>query len=109
MTYCAEFIINLDPNVDFFYLNVDALTEPDRFIVYFDDNVVIDTGYISTQPELWGYPGRDVERSNFKNSLNGRVDEVTNLQYPNNGTSDSAPDGYPNVGPNLTNVIDPLS
>jgi hypothetical protein len=107
VTYCAEFRINLDPTVDFFYLTADALTEPDRFIVYFDGNIVIDTGYISTQPELWGYPGREAERSNFKNSLNGRVDEVTNLQYPNAGTSDSAPDGYPNVGPNLTSVIDP--
>jgi len=65
---------------------------PDRFIVYYDENVVIETGY-------WGdsskYDYEGLYRSYFKDALEGRTDPITGTTYPD--FTNFPDDGYPRV------------
>lgn len=74
-------------------IEFDAQNVPDRFILYWGDNPVIDTGYRGNSS--FNYGGND--RNEFNDDLNGKVDPITGLTYPNTGSTNSAPDGYPYV------------
>jgi hypothetical protein len=75
-------------------IEFDAFSVPDRFILYWGDNSVIDTGYRGYGP---AYDYGQYLRGDFTSSLNGLVDPLTGLTYPNNSIPSIAPDGYPYV------------
>ncbi len=79
-------IVNLIPN---------PMTRPDRFIVYFNNSIVIDTGYVSTSPELYPPNSGSSNRLAFNISLYGKIDPVLNVTYPN--TTHFPDDGFPLV------------
>jgi thioredoxin-related protein len=80
--------------VNFKYSSLD---KPARFIVIFDGNVVIDTGYVGAP--IYGHkvPPQTTERDLFTTALTTILDPITGIAYPNNGTTDAALDGYPNI------------
>ena len=73
-------------------IQFDALGIPDRFIIKYLNNTVIDTGYRGDNRFIFG----GSLRSDFTNSLTGRVDPITGNIYPFSYPS-HASDGYPNV------------
>jgi hypothetical protein len=75
----------------------DAISVPDRLIIYFDGNVAYDTGYRGT----WDYDYLGSDRYYFTNSLNGRIDPITGNTYPDLITYPE--DGYPRVTPGVVN------
>ena len=78
-------------------LTYDAQVAPDRFIVYYNGNIVIDTGYVSSGASGtafdydYGQPGRGT----FISAMTGKTDPVTNLTFPN--LTEWPDDGYPRV------------
>jgi hypothetical protein len=72
-------------------LTFDAQSVPDRFIVQWNGNYVIDTGYRGASSYNIG--GGD--RGGFNSSLTGKVDPITGLTYPN--ITQWPGDGYPLV------------
>ena len=83
-------------------MNSNALTIPDRMIVEYNGEVVIDTGYRgSSSPtctqncRFFDYGGAD--RTDFTDSLTGLTDPITNTNYPDTVSPGFAPDGYPYV------------
>ena len=77
--------------VEFVY---DAYSVPDRFILIYDGDFIIDTGYRGDSSYDYGQPGR----TSFTSALTGREDPITGNTYPD---IDNYPDdGYPRiVGP----------
>jgi hypothetical protein len=77
-------------------LNYNAQTVPDRFIVEWNSNVVIDTGYRGGSQYDFG----GGSRSAFTSSLTGDIDPITLNTYPDFATYPN--DGYPRIlGPGL--------
>jgi hypothetical protein len=72
-------------------LQYSAESVPDRFIVLWNNNVAIDTGYVG-DPE---YNIGGVDRTEFNNSLSGRTDPITLNTYPDFVTYPT--DGYPPI------------
>lgn len=72
-------------------LQFQAFNVPDRFIVQWNGNYVIDTGYRGDP----AYNIGGANRSTFTSSLTGKVDPITGLTYPNN--TQWPGDGYPIV------------
>ena len=72
-------------------LEYNAIGIPDRFIVFFDNNTVIDTGYRGDS--YFNYGG--LNRVRFTDSLTGKVDPILGVTYPDVGNLNYAPDGYP--------------
>jgi hypothetical protein len=71
---------------------------PSRWILYYDDILQFDTGYIEfagLNPNWYNYGGE--YRYLFNEKLIGKIDPLTSLVYPNTGVTNSAPDGYPYV------------
>jgi len=67
---------------------------PDRLIVEYNNQVVIDLGYRSLgRDTLYTYGG--TSRSAFTSSLTGKIDPITGNTYPD--FTLEAPDGYPLV------------
>ena len=74
-------------------LEYTAWTVPDRFIVIYDGNVVIDTGYVGSVTY-----NRGNNRIKLKAALQGKIDPITLNAYPD---FDNFPgDGYPIVTDN---------
>jgi hypothetical protein len=69
--------------------------KPDRFIVYFNNTVVIDTGYVSNNPQFYEPNSGNSNRLAFNISLYGKVDPILNVTYPN--TTHFPDDGFPLV------------
>jgi hypothetical protein len=72
-------------------LNYGALDAPERFIVEWNSNVVIDTGYRGAPDFDFG----GLSRIYFNNALNGKIDPITLNQYPDLTTYPD--DGYPRI------------
>jgi len=72
-------------------LTFDGQNVPDRFIVQWNGNYVIDTGYRGSATYNFG----GANRNTFKTNLNGKVDPITGVTYPN--TTYWPLDGYPAV------------
>jgi hypothetical protein len=93
-----EFEIQLDRlvggTVNFKYTSAD---KPTRFILSFDGQLVVDTGYVGAP--IYGHkvPPQTTERDLFTTSLNGKIDPITGNFYPNSSTTDPAPDNFPNI------------
>jgi hypothetical protein len=73
-------------------LSFDSYQVPDRYILYFDGNVVIDTGYRGTSDYDYG----GIYRYEVTNALSGKIDPVTGNTYPFAGSGFGA-DNYPRV------------
>lgn len=73
------------------HLHYDSGNIPDRFIVKWDGNIVIDTGYIGNG----NYDAWNINRHAFTASLIGLIDPVTTNAYPDLITYPE--DGYPRV------------
>jgi hypothetical protein len=90
-TYPNTTIITLGTATGNTILNYNAQTIPDRFIVEWNSNYVIDSGYRgATTYDIGG-----VNRGLFTSSLAGKVDPITLNTYPDFGTYPI--DGYPPV------------
>lgn len=78
---------------------LDPLGIPDRFIVTWDGGIVIDTGYISSNPTLYSLGGGS--RATFINSLTGKIAPEGGGTYPlppgGSGNNIIQADGYPQV------------
>jgi hypothetical protein len=89
---------NLGLDVGYVVFEYDAFSVPDRFVVEYDGNVVIDTGYMGTSDHNYG---GNMQRVGFRDSLTGREDEQRPGKfYPYSDPyayDDIAPDGYPYV------------
>jgi hypothetical protein len=72
-------------------LQFEANTVPDRFIVYYDNAVVIDTGYRGTL----NYDFGGAQRLSFTNSLVGKIDPILTTTYPD--VTNFPDDGFPRV------------
>ena len=72
-------------------LTYNAQSVPDRFIVDWDGNVVIDTGYRGSLSYDFG----EANRSLFTSSLTGNIDPITLNVYPDFTTYPD--DGYPRI------------
>ena len=83
--------ITLGSSIGTVSLQFQAFDVPDRFIVQWNGNYVIDTGYRGFS----GYNIGGANRSAFTSSLTGKVDPITGLTYPNN--TQWPGDGYPIV------------
>lgn len=84
-------------------ISADADGLPDRFIVRIGGVVVIDTGFQGNSE----YNTSGFSRNTFRNWINGRVDPITGIAYPD--FVNYPFDGYPNVccgnNPVVTNGI----
>lgn len=72
-------------------ITFEAFNVPDRFITRYNDQVVSDTGYRGA--DSYDFGGSN--RSSFNNSLTGKLDPITGLEYPD--TVNFPDDGYPRV------------
>ena len=77
-------------SVTFYY---SAYTIVDRFILYYDNTIKLDTGYVGS----FVYNYNEMYRENFTEHLMGKIDPITGIVYPNINITDAAPDGYPFV------------
>lgn len=91
--YPTDIAVSLGSSTGTVTLTYDPDGAPDRFIVYWNNNVVIDTGYRSNNVLTYdfGRPGR----SSFTSSLTGKTDPILGVTYPN--TTNFPDDGYPRV------------
>lgn len=93
--YPAIQSINLGQSVGNTLLTYDAYGVPDRFVVYYDNKVAIDTGY---RGEASYYNIGGANRSAFNASLTGKQDPVTGGTYPlSTSIAGIQSDGYPEV------------
>lgn len=77
---------------------LDPITVPDRFIVTWDGSVVVDTGYISSNPSSYNFGSSG--RNSFNSSLTGRIaPEGGTYPLPPGGSGNNiiSSDGYPQV------------
>jgi hypothetical protein len=72
-------------------LQFNAINNPDRFIVYYDNDVVIDTGYRGGATLDFG----GVNRSFFIDALTGKIDPILTTTYPD--ITNFPDDGFPRV------------
>lgn len=94
VSYPTQQAVNLGTATGQTTLHATAYSVPDRYIVRYNNAIVIDTGYLGSSDFGIGGPSR----FSFNNSLNGKLDPVTGLTYPltpNPGIIES--DGYPVV------------
>jgi hypothetical protein len=90
-SYPQEDIVNLGTDGGNVTINYDAVNFPDRFIVLFENVIVIDTGYRGA--ESYNFEGS--QRQIFINSLSGRTDPIFGTTYPD--FINFIEDGYPLV------------
>jgi hypothetical protein len=81
--------VTLGTNTGNVLLQFQAFSVPDRFIVEWNGNVVIDSGYRGDAKYNIG----GTDRTLFNNSLTGKIDPITLNTYPDFVTYPS--DGYP--------------
>lgn len=91
--YPTEIVVSLGSSTGTVNLTISPIAIPDRFIVLWNSNRVIDTGYRSTNPSRYVFPG-GFSRSEFTSQLSGKVDPVLGTTYPD---TVNFLDGYPNV------------
>ena len=98
-SYPSPININLGEDTGTVGCFFDPVGIPDRFIVTWDGGVVIDTGYISSNPSAYSLGGSS--RNSFKNSLTGKIAPEGGGNYPlppgGSGNNIIQSDGYPQV------------
>jgi len=90
-SYPTEQTVNLGENTGLTELQFNAINVPDRFIVEWDGNVVIDSGYVGGSEYDFG----GGSRATFTSGLTGELDPITGNTYPDFVTYTD--DGYPRV------------
>jgi len=90
-SYVHTQIVLLGTDTGITYFNYNSYSIPDRFIVRWDGNVVIDTGYVGNI--IYDFGG--VNRGAFNFALLGLTDPITSNTYPDVITYPD--DGYPRV------------
>ena len=90
--YPVEQPVNFGNEIGTVSIDFNAVNIPDRFIVYYNNSVALDTGYRGDSQ--YNYGGGS--RTSFTNSLNGLTDPVTGNIYPFSDPSNEV-DGYPTV------------
>ena len=91
--YPVTFTLQFGAGTGTVTVDFNALSIPDRFIIYYSGEVVVDTGFRGNS----GYAYGGGARSTFNNAFTGLVDPISGLGYPNTGIPDTAADGFPNV------------
>jgi hypothetical protein len=91
--YPTEIVVSLGSSTGTVNLTINPIAIPDRFIVIWNSNRVIDTGYRSNRASNYVSPG-GISRSEFTSELVGKVDPVLGTTYPD---TINFLDGYPNV------------
>ena len=91
--YPVTFTLQFGSGTGTVTLNFDAFNFPDRFLIYYNGELAVDTGYRGAQS--YDYP--NAGRTDFTNPLYGLIDPISGLAYPNTGIPDTAADGFPNV------------
>lgn len=91
--YPVELIYNMGTGIGTATLSVNAYSLPDRFTIFYNNQYVLDTGYLGS----FQYGFGSIYRGSFSNALMGKVDPITGNTYPFTHSSNS-PDGYPIVG-----------
>lgn len=106
----TKYIVNLGSDIGWVDLYYRLYSAPDRIIVKFDGNIVLDTGYHGELEWDFGGDFRDTNYSGsgFKESMNywvglGYVDPVTGLAYPD--MVNYPDDGYPRVSMPSTAIV----
>ena len=106
-TYPGRKDYNLGSSIGEVKILFQPLQMPDRFIVYYDDKRVIDTGYrggfSTTDPDTgietiytWNTIG-SIHRDEFIQGINNKEDPLTKLKYPNTSIPGTLNDGFPKV------------
>jgi hypothetical protein len=90
-SYPTEQSVLLGTDIGDVDLQFEANMVPDRFIVYYDNAVVIDTGYRGTL----NYDFGGAQRLSFTNSLVGKIDPILTTTYPD--VINFLDDGFPRV------------
>lgn len=90
-SYPSSEVVNLGNDTGPVAIQFNALSVPDRYIVTWNGEIVIDTGYRGSTSYDFGQSNR----SAFKSSLLGLVDPVTSNIYPDFTTYTD--DGYPRI------------
>lgn len=90
--YPVEQPVNFGTEIGTVSIDFNAISIPDRFIVYYNNSVKIDTGYRGGSS--YSYDGN--ARTSFTNSLEGLTDPITGNIYPFSDPSNDV-DGYPIV------------
>ena len=83
--------VTLGSDIGNVFYSFDVYSVPDRFIVGWNGNVVIDTGYRG----VLSYDFGGLDRATFNASLTGKVDPITLTTYPD--LVNFPDDGYPRV------------
>ena len=89
--YPTEQSVILGSDIGTVILDYNAFDIPDRFIVEWNNNIVIDTGYRGGSSYDFG----GASRSSFNSTLTGRIDPITLNAYPDLTTYPD--DGYPRI------------
>jgi hypothetical protein len=102
-SYPTELCFNIGTDINkIVELSTIANEFPDRYIVYYNGQVVIDTGYLGSVARF-GING--TERKRFTDSLKDRYDPITKGVYPLATTvANIEVDGYPVVKNFITNA-----
>jgi hypothetical protein len=90
-SYPTQQFVTLGSDTGTVVLNYNAQSVPDRFIVEWNNSVVIDTGYRGSS--LYDFGGSI--RNTFKSYLSDKLDPITGNSYPDLSTYPD--DGYPRV------------
>jgi thioredoxin-related protein len=92
--YPARYCFNIGANINQVVpLTFNTINYPDRYIVKFDNNFVIDTGYVGAT----GYGYGESLRGDFIVTLLNKIDPITGLAYPDVNIPNTESDGYPIV------------
>jgi len=91
VSYPSVLNVTLGSDIGTSILDYDAYGFPDRFIVIWNGNIVIDTGYRGG--DRYDFGGND--RGDFTSTLTGKIDPISGVSYPNN--TNYPEDGYPRV------------
>ena len=98
-SYPSTININLGEDTGTVGCLLDPIGLPDRFIVTWDGGIVIDTGYISSNPTDYSLGGGG--RATFINDLTGKIAPEGGGTYPlppgGSGNNIIQADGYPQV------------
>lgn len=90
-SYPTEQTVNVTTSTGTVTFTYQAISIPDLFLVYYNDVLVINTGYVGSSDFDFG----GSRRSEFTSALNGRTDPVNGGTYPN--FTNYPDDGYPRI------------
>jgi hypothetical protein len=94
VTYPSTFELDFGAQIGTVTIDFSAFTIPDRCIIYYNGNVVVDSKYRGSSNYNTIGGG---SRNNFTSALSTQVDPITGNSYPDFTNPDHLSDGYPEV------------